>query len=71
MLMKTFFARNLETEGRVARGITAMSFGVAALVSLLFSRRLSLLLFAAVLFTLFEALLGWCVLRACGIRTKV
>jgi hypothetical protein len=69
--MKQFLAPNLQTEGRVARGITALIFSVAALVSVRLSRRLSLVLFASAMFTPYEAFRGWCVLRACGIKTKV
>ena len=69
--LKKFLAPNLQSEGRSARKVTALVFAVTALVCFPFSRRLSLLLFAAALFTLFEAMRGWCVLRACGIKTKV
>jgi hypothetical protein len=69
--MKKFLAPNLQSEGRSARKLTALVFLVAAVVSVSFSRRLSLLLFVSALFTFFEAMRGWCVLRACGIETKV
>src|ERR1700722_4170644 len=69
--IRKFLAPNLQSEGRSARKVTALVFSVAAVVSFSFSRRLSLLLFTAALFTLFEATRGWCVLRACGIKTKV
>ena len=71
MQMKKPFAPNLESEGRWARGITALILGGAALVVLPFARRLSVLLGVGALFVLFEAARGWCVLRACGIKTKV
>gem|GEM_PF-4175333 len=32
--------------------------------------RLGILFFASAAFLLFEALRGWCALRACGVRTK-
>jgi hypothetical protein len=69
--IKKFLAPNLQSEGRSARKGTALVFLVAAFVMVLFSRRLSLLLGAAALFTFFEAMRGWCLLRACGIKTKV
>jgi hypothetical protein len=69
--IEKFLTPNLQSEGRSARKVTALVFLVAAVVSVSFSRRLSLLLFVAALFTLFEAMRGWCVLRACGIKTKV
>jgi hypothetical protein len=61
----------LQSEGRWARGAVALIFGAAAFIVIPFSRRLSLILFFAALFTIFEAVRGWCVLRACGIRTQV
>jgi hypothetical protein len=69
--IKKFLAPNLQSEGRSARKVTAFVFLVAAVVSVSFSRRVSLLLLLAALFTFFEAMRGWCVLRACGIKTKV
>jgi hypothetical protein len=69
--MQRFFAPNLQVEGRVARGIMAFIFGVGAVITLRLSRRLSLLLFLSALFTVYEVARGWCVVRACGIRTKV
>jgi len=69
--MQKFFAPNLKVEGRVVRGITAFIFSIGAVITLRLSRRLSLLLFLSALFTLYEASRGWCVVRACGIRTKV
>jgi hypothetical protein len=69
--MKWFFAPNIQTKGRVARAITALFLGLGALICLPRWRRLSLLLFAAGLFTVYEVLSGWCVLRACGIKTKL
>jgi hypothetical protein len=69
--VKTLLVPNLQREGRWARGAVALVFGGLAFVLIPFSRRLSLLLFLAAIFTVFEAVKGWCVLRACGIRTQV
>jgi hypothetical protein len=69
--MKKLFAPNLQSEGRRARGALAFMFGAVALAVIPFSRRLSILLFFAAIFTAFEAVRGWCVLRACGIKTQV
>jgi hypothetical protein len=69
--LKKFFSPNLQGEGRLARGATAMFLALAAFVCLPLSRRISLLFLAAAAFTVFEAMRGWCVLRACGIKTKV
>jgi len=69
--MKTLLVPNLQSEGRWARGAVAVVLGGLAFLVIPFSRRLSLILFLAAIFTVFEAVRGWCVLRACGIRTQV
>jgi hypothetical protein len=69
--MKTLFVPNLQSEGRRARAAVAVVLGGLAFVVIPFSRRLGLILFLAAIFTVFEAVRGWCVLRACGIRTQV
>ncbi len=69
--MKKFFSPNLETQGRLVRGVSGITF-VAVGVALC-----GLNLLAAVIliisggFMLFEAVRGWCVMRACGIKTKL
>jgi hypothetical protein len=69
--MKTLFVPNLQSEGRWARGAVAVVLAGLAFVAIPLSRRLSFILFLGVIFTVFEAVRGWCVLRACGIRTHV
>jgi hypothetical protein len=69
--MKRLFPPNLEIKGRIVRGLVGVVLLVAATVSLWFSVFLGLLLLVSGLFILFEALRGWCALRACGIRTKI
>lgn len=69
--MEKFFLPNLETRGRLVRGAGGISC-VAVDVALC---RINLL--AAVFlilsggFRLFEAVRGWCVMRAGGIQTKL
>lgn len=69
--MKKFFVPNLQTKGRIARGLVSVILLAAALVCFPLSALFGLLLLISGLFVLFEALRGWCVLRACGIRTKI
>ena len=69
--MTRFFSRNITNRGRLVRGIMAVILLVGAFFGLRFSIRLALALTAAGVFTLFEALRGWCVLRACGIKTRL
>jgi hypothetical protein len=69
--MKRYFMPNLEIKGRIVRGLIAIILLVAAIVSFPFSVLIGMSLLVAGLFVLFEALRGWCALRACGIRTKI
>ena len=69
--MSKFFGRNLGKRGRILRGgVAAMLLlgGVYALTQIWW---LGLLLLAGGGFVLFEALRGWCILRACGIKTRL
>jgi hypothetical protein len=69
--MKHFFASNLDRNGRFVRGTVAGILMVGALVCFFFLPPLGLILLILGLFVLFEAVRGWCVLRACGIKTKI
>ena len=62
--------RNIETKGRLLRGGAAIVCGIAALFLLHFNTWVSVALFASAGFLAFEALRGWCAVRACGVRTK-
>lgn len=69
--MKRFFAPNIDRKGRLARAL----YGCAMLVAGWFLNRASHpgLGVAAILaggFAWFEAARGWCIMRACGIKTK-
>ena len=69
--MSNFFASNIDRRGRIARTI----WGLICLVAAIFLARYSWWAFgitlAAGIFALYEALRGWCVMRACGIKTKL
>jgi hypothetical protein len=65
-----FFAPNIGVQGRVARGIC----GLATVSAAWFFREHSasgLALALGGLFMLFEAFRGWCVARACGLKTPM
>lgn len=65
-----FFAPNIGTPGRIARGLC----GVASLAAGWFSREHPAVGAALALgggFMLFEAFRGWCVARACGLKTPM
>ena len=64
------FAPNIEKKGRLLRGLTAMVLIIGGIVALPFILILGVVLLASGAFVLFEALRGWCALRACGITTK-
>lgn len=69
--MKNFFSRNIDSKGRFARGLTAVALLAGGWFAFHRSAVLGLLLVISGGFTLFEALRGWCLLRACGVRTKL
>ena len=72
--MASPFARNIDSKGRLVRGITA---GLLLLAGVLVygdeGWRLwtCLGLLAASAFVMFEAVRGWCIMRACGIKTRM
>jgi hypothetical protein len=68
---KPFFASNIGLKGRIVRGAGGllMCGGAAALWQVHWL--LTLLLGLSGAFMLFESLRGWCVLRACKIRTPL
>ena len=68
--MKAFFSRNIDNRGRFVRGLGAVALLVGAPFSFSLSVWLGLELAVSGLFGLIEALRGWCLLRACGIKTR-
>lgn len=69
--MKRWFAPNIGRPGRIARGLLGLGLLAGAAFCWGVSGWLALLLAAAGAFALFEALRGWCVARACGIKTRL
>lgn len=69
--MRKFFVPNITGRGRVARAIWGVLLIAAAILLFSRSRFASFLLGAAGGFALFEAVRGWCVVRACGIKTRM
>jgi hypothetical protein len=69
--MKTFFPRNIDNRGRLVRGLGALALLVGAGFGFFLSVWLGVVLAAAGAFVLFEALRGWCVLRACGFKPRL
>jgi hypothetical protein len=69
--MKKFFAPNIGTAGRVARAVWGLVLMIAGFFFLDSSKVFSVLLFLFGAFALYEALRGWCIMRACGVKTKL
>ena len=69
--MKLRFTPNISNQGRLVRGVGAVGLFVGAGFGFGVSVWLGVVLVAAGGFVLFEALRGWCALRACGIKTKL
>ncbi len=70
--MSRFFQPNLKRQGRIARGAIGTLCLIAGIIiagdhDLWFG----LFFVVAGLFAIFEAVRGWCLARACGIRTKI
>jgi hypothetical protein len=67
-----FFQPNLDRKGRVTRAIWGvLCLGGAAWAAYAGHRWAALGLVLGGLFGFFEAARGWCVVRACGIKTRL
>jgi len=65
-----FFQPNIDTRGRLVRGGLAALLLIAGGVIACDVLWLGLMFVGIGVFTLFEAVRGWCVARACGVKTK-
>jgi len=66
----TLFRPNLNAKGRLIRGAGALGLAAGALFTWTHSHPAALAMAAASAFVAFEAARGWCLLRACGVKTK-
>lgn len=69
--MKPFLSPNIDRNGRIVRGIGAALLFIGAAYTFTTLPWLGGVLLASGLFVAFEALRGWCALRACGVKTKL
>ena len=69
--MKSLFPPNIGNRGRLLRGLIAAGLFVGAWFGFAIATWLGIALVASGGFALFEALRGWCALRACGIKTSL
>ena len=70
-MMKPLFSPNIGHQGRLVRGLGAVALFVGAWFAFGVATWLGIMLAASGGFALFEALRGWCALRACGIKTSL
>ena len=68
--MSRFFQPNLNHRGRMARGVIGALCLIAGIVIVDYLLWLGLLFVMAGLFAIFESLRGWCLVRACGFKTR-
>jgi hypothetical protein len=66
-----FFRPNIKRQGRIARGVIGPRCLITGIILVDVRLWLGLIFVVAGLFALFEALRGWCLARACGIKTKI
>lgn len=69
--MKKFFSPNITRAGRIARLIYGILMLVAGVIAFSKLWWLAVIFFGSAAFAFFEAARSWCVLRACGIKTKL
>ena len=69
--MKRLFQRNIDTRGRLVRGLGGGLLAIGGVIAGQYAFWVGIGLVLAAGFVLFEAVRGWCVLRACGIRTRL
>jgi Protein of unknown function (DUF2892) len=68
--MNRFFRPNLDRHGRMARGVIGSLCLVAGIIIAGDYSLWGLIFVVAGLFAIFESIRGWCLVRACGIKTK-
>lgn len=69
--MSRFFSPNIDWRSRLARGVGGALLLIAGMILADYQLWICLLLVGFGLFAIFEALRGWCLVRACGMRTKL
>ena len=70
IVVRRFFQRNISHRGRLARGVIGALCLIAGIIVVDYQLWLGLIFVAAGLFAIFESLRGWCLVRACGLKTK-
>ena len=68
--MKKFFAPNINATGRIIRATLGFLCVLGGVIGWKQNVWASVALLVAGAFMLFEAARGWCVMRACGVKTR-
>jgi hypothetical protein len=68
--MKKFFAANIDGRGRLIRGALGAALVIAGVVVCNYQIAAAIALILSGGFCWFEAVRGWCVMRACGVKTR-
>ena len=68
--MRKFFAPNIDRTGRILRGIWGLLLLAGGIVAWRWHWWAGALLLAFALLAFYEAGRGWCIARACGIKTR-
>jgi len=71
LVMRKFLSRNIDRRGRIVRAVWGIALIIAGLLLSARSRWVCFALIAAGGFALYEAARGWCIIRACGIKTRL
>lgn len=69
--MRNFFARNLDNRGRAVRATVGLALVIAGFAVKGTATWACYPLVLSGCFVLYEAVRGWCLLRACGIKTRL
>jgi hypothetical protein len=69
--MTKFLAPNIDAKGRKVRAILGSLTLLAGVAVGFWDLRVGIVAGIGGVFMLFEASRGWCVVRACGIKTKI
>jgi hypothetical protein len=68
--VRRFFQPNIDSRGRLVRGGIAALLLIAGGVTFFYIWWQGLVFIGIGIFVLFEAVRGWCLMRACGVKTK-
>jgi hypothetical protein len=66
-----FFRPNIKRQGRIARAVVGSLFLIGGIITVDYKLWLGLVFVVAGLFAIYEGFSGWCIARACGIKTKI